>query len=46
MRPQALERFQAGERNAEVAAALRVSARSVERWRRAWREGGEAGVLS
>ncbi|MFE4922323.1 winged helix-turn-helix domain-containing protein [Streptomyces sp. NPDC056661] len=46
LRLQAVERFQAGEKNAEVAAALRVSERSVERWRRAWREQGEAGVLS
>nr|WP_236654574.1 helix-turn-helix domain-containing protein [Streptacidiphilus anmyonensis] len=46
LRLQAVERFQAGEKNAEVAAALRVSERSVEQWRRAWREGGEAGVLS
>ncbi|MFF4342944.1 winged helix-turn-helix domain-containing protein [Kitasatospora sp. NPDC001540] len=45
-RLQAVERFQAGEGNVEVAAALRVSERSVERWRRAWRKSGEAGVLS
>lgn len=38
--------FEGGETNREVAAALRVSERSVERWRRAWREHGEAGVLS
>ncbi|WP_406363661.1 hypothetical protein OID55_36360 [Streptomyces sp. NBC_00715] len=25
---------------------MRISVRSVERWRRAWRERGEAGVLS
>ncbi|MFE3270026.1 winged helix-turn-helix domain-containing protein [Streptomyces sp. NPDC059215] len=41
-----MERFESGQKNAEVAAALRISVRSVERWRRAWREGGEAGVLS
>ncbi|MFE9500230.1 helix-turn-helix domain-containing protein [Streptomyces collinus] len=29
--------------NREIAAALRVSERSVERWRRDWRERGEAG---
>ncbi|MDT0469432.1 helix-turn-helix domain-containing protein [Streptomyces sp. DSM 41699] len=46
LRQQAVERFQAGQKNAEVAAVLRVSERSVERWRRAWREHGEAGVLS
>ncbi|MEV6008858.1 helix-turn-helix domain-containing protein [Streptomyces sp. NPDC051976] len=41
----AVERFESGQKNAEVAAALRISVRSVERWRRAWREGGGAGVL-
>ncbi|MER5201105.1 winged helix-turn-helix domain-containing protein [Streptomyces sp. NPDC002884] len=30
----------------KIAAALRVSERSVERWRRQWRERGKAGVLS
>ncbi|CAK7286823.1 hypothetical protein SGPA1_41083 [Streptomyces misionensis JCM 4497] len=43
---QAVERFEGGQRNMEIAAALRISVRSVERWRRAWREGGKAGVLS
>ena len=46
LRLQAVERFEAGQRNREIAVALRVSERSVERWRRAWREGGEVGVLS
>jgi transposase len=46
LRLQAVERFEGGQKNAEIAAALRISVRSVERWRRAWREGGEAGVLS
>ena len=46
LRLQAVERFESGQKNVEVAAALRISVRSVERWRRAWREGGEAGVLS
>lgn len=46
LRLQAVERFEVGQKNAKVAAAMRVSERSVERWRRAWREGGEAGVLS
>ncbi|MER6188333.1 helix-turn-helix domain-containing protein [Streptomyces sp. NPDC001652] len=41
-----MERFEGGEKNREIAAALRVSERSVERWRRAWRERGEAGILS
>ncbi|MER6686244.1 winged helix-turn-helix domain-containing protein [Streptomyces olivaceoviridis] len=43
---QAVERFERGEKNREIAAALRVSERSAERWRRAWRERGETGVLS
>ncbi|MFJ3176646.1 helix-turn-helix domain-containing protein [Streptomyces roseus] len=43
LRLEAVERFEVGQKNAEVAAAMRVSERSVERWRRAWREGGEAG---
>ncbi|WP_369244355.1 winged helix-turn-helix domain-containing protein [Streptomyces sp. R41] len=46
LRLQAVERFEGGQKNAEIAVALRVSLRSVERWRRAWREQGEAGVLS
>ncbi|MFF2821404.1 winged helix-turn-helix domain-containing protein [Kitasatospora cineracea] len=46
VRLQAVERFEGGQKNREIAAALRVSERSVERWRRAWRECGEAGVLS
>ncbi|WP_456154776.1 IS630 family transposase [Streptomyces chartreusis] len=46
LRLQAVERFDAGQKNGEIAAALRVSERSVERWRRAWRERGEDGVLS
>uniref|UniRef100_UPI00296EF74F helix-turn-helix domain-containing protein n=1 Tax=Streptomyces pharetrae TaxID=291370 RepID=UPI00296EF74F len=41
-----MERFEGGEKNREIAAALRVSERSLERWRRAWRERGEAGILS
>nr|WP_307825939.1 helix-turn-helix domain-containing protein [Streptomyces sp. MBT33] len=41
LRLQAVERFESGQKSAEVAAALRISVRSVERWRRAWREGGE-----
>jgi transposase len=46
LRLQAVERFDAGQRNLQIATALRVSERSVERWRRAWRERGEAGLLS
>ncbi|WP_425526092.1 IS630 family transposase [Streptomyces mirabilis] len=46
LRLQAVDRFEDGHKNGDIAAALRVSERSVERWRRAWREQGEAGVLS
>ncbi|MFD8706727.1 helix-turn-helix domain-containing protein [Kitasatospora sp. NPDC059648] len=46
IRLQAVERFEGGEKNREIATALRVSDRSVERWLRQWRERGEAGVLS
>ncbi|MER6257037.1 DUF317 domain-containing protein [Streptomyces sp. NPDC001584] len=46
IRLQAVERFEGGEKNSESATALRVSERSVERWRRHWREGGQAGVRS
>ncbi|MEU9671488.1 helix-turn-helix domain-containing protein, partial [Streptomyces bobili] len=40
IRLRAGERFAAGEKTAVIAKDLRVSVRSVERWRRAWREGG------
>ncbi|MCY0931301.1 winged helix-turn-helix domain-containing protein [Streptomyces sp. H27-H1] len=40
IRREAGERFAAGEKTAVIAKDLRVSVRSVERWRRAWREGG------
>jgi transposase len=33
-------RFARGDRTAEIAAELRVGVRQVEKWRRAWREGG------
>ncbi|TDC15225.1 transposase [Streptomyces sp. 8K308] len=46
VRLEAVVRFERGETAGQIAAALRVSERSVERWRRAWREGGSAGVLS
>lgn len=46
VRRQAVTRFEAGGKNREIAAILRVSERSVERWRRQWREGGHAGVAS
>ncbi|WP_443044167.1 IS630 family transposase [Streptomyces sp. NBC_00353] len=40
IRLQAGRRFAAGEKTAVIAKDLRVSVRSVECWRRAWREGG------
>ncbi|MFF8732661.1 helix-turn-helix domain-containing protein, partial [Streptomyces sp. NPDC015171] len=46
VRLQAVERFEGGQKSREIAATLRVSERSVERWRRQWRERGEEGVLS
>ncbi|WRZ95776.1 helix-turn-helix domain-containing protein [Streptomyces sp. NBC_01007] len=41
-----MARFEAGQTTRAIATALRVSERSVERWRRQWREGGPAGVAS
>ncbi|MFC8415324.1 helix-turn-helix domain-containing protein [Streptomyces coelicoflavus] len=38
-----MKRFEDGQSKREIAAALRVSERSVERWRRQRRERGEAG---
>ncbi|MFD5206549.1 helix-turn-helix domain-containing protein [Streptomyces anulatus] len=46
VRASAVEGFEAGQRNRGIAGALRVGERLVERWRRQWRERGEAGVLS
>lgn len=46
VRLEAVARFEAGETNRAVAAVLRVTGRSVERWRRQWREAGQAGVSS
>ncbi|MFJ9865747.1 winged helix-turn-helix domain-containing protein [Streptomyces sp. NPDC101165] len=46
VRLDAVTRFEAGATNRAVATALRVSERSVERWRRQWREGGAADVAS
>lgn len=40
----AAEGFERGETNTVIAKDLRVSIRSVERWRRAWRENGTAGL--
>ncbi|MFD3557864.1 winged helix-turn-helix domain-containing protein [Streptomyces goshikiensis] len=46
IRLHASEKFAAGEKTAVIAKDPRVSVRSVERWRRAWREGGMAGLRS
>lgn len=46
VRLEAVSRFESGEKTRDIAKALRVSERSVERWRRAWRVRGESGVLS
>ncbi|WP_406300190.1 helix-turn-helix domain-containing protein [Embleya sp. NBC_00888] len=46
LRLDAAERFERGESNAVIASELRVARRSVERWRRAWREAGVEGLRS
>jgi putative transposase len=46
VRLQAAEMFEQGDTNAMVARTLRVTERSVERWRRAWREGGTTALAS
>ncbi|MFJ9752856.1 helix-turn-helix domain-containing protein [Streptomyces chartreusis] len=46
IRYEASERFGRGERTAVIAKDLRVSEGSVERWRRAWREGGMDALAS
>jgi transposase len=46
IRLEAVERFAAGASCAEVARELRISVRSVQRWRRAWQDQGLAGVCS
>ncbi len=40
LRLQAVERFARGETNAVIARELRVSVRSVQRWRKSWRSDG------
>jgi transposase len=42
----AVERFERRVAVAEIAAELRVSERSVQRWRRAWEAGGAPGLAS
>ncbi|WUA87563.1 winged helix-turn-helix domain-containing protein [Streptomyces pseudovenezuelae] len=46
IRLQAAELFAAGQGNAAVARELRVSVRSVQRWRRTWEDGGERALAS
>nr|WP_308130227.1 winged helix-turn-helix domain-containing protein [Kitasatospora aureofaciens] len=42
----AVERFARGEKTVDVAAELRVGVRQVEKWRKAWREGGAQALRS
>lgn len=42
----AAEMFAAGQRNDVIARRLRVSVRSVQRWRRAWQNAGQHGLCS
>ena len=44
LRLEAAERFAAGDDNALIATDLRVHVRSIQRWRKSWRQGGEAGL--
>ncbi|MFI9358498.1 winged helix-turn-helix domain-containing protein [Streptomyces lydicus] len=46
LRLQAAERFARGEASAVIAKDLRVSVRSVQRWRQAWEEGGPSALRS
>jgi transposase len=46
LRSQAAERFTQGDISAAIAKDLRVSVRSVQRWRRTWTEGGLAALGS
>nr|WP_037578054.1 winged helix-turn-helix domain-containing protein [Phaeacidiphilus oryzae] len=46
VRREAAERFARGEENAVIAHDLRVSVRSVQRWHRAWAEGGASALAS
>ncbi|MFE7359221.1 helix-turn-helix domain-containing protein, partial [Streptomyces sp. NPDC057543] len=43
---EAAERFERGETSAVIAKELRVSLRSVPRWRRTWAEGGSRALNS
>ncbi|WP_443732491.1 IS630 family transposase [Streptomyces coriariae] len=46
IRMEAGRRFERGDRTSDIAKDLRVSERSVEQWRRNWREGGLEGLRS
>ncbi|WP_406442422.1 helix-turn-helix domain-containing protein [Streptomyces sp. NBC_00631] len=46
LRLQAVERFESGQKNAEIAVVLRISVRSVERWRGGAAVEGLAGETS
>jgi transposase len=46
LRLQAAERFAQGEGSTSIARDLRVSVRSVQRWRHAWAEGGRRSLRS
>lgn len=46
LRLQAAERFAMGEGSSAIARDLRVSVRSVQRWRQAWAEGGPRALRS
>ncbi len=46
VRLEAVKRFEQRAPTAVIAAELRVSERSVRRWRQAWQEGGPAGLSS
>ena len=46
LRLEAAERFALGQDNALIAKDLRVHVRSVQRWRKAWSEDGEAALAS
>uniref|UniRef100_A0AAU3HRX5 Winged helix-turn-helix domain-containing protein n=1 Tax=Streptomyces sp. NBC_01393 TaxID=2903851 RepID=A0AAU3HRX5_9ACTN len=46
IRMEAGHRFERGGRTSDIAKDLRVSVRSVEQWRRNWREGGLEGLRS
>ncbi|MFJ5970096.1 winged helix-turn-helix domain-containing protein [Streptomyces sp. NPDC093060] len=46
LRMEASERFALGDKNAVIAHELRVSVRSVQRWRKAWSQGGPRALAS